>query len=62
MDADPIQVSKVLGGIDYPADIGNLANHARSNGADDDMLQALPSLQTERFNSPEYVSEAIGRN
>lgn len=61
MTANPIQLQKYLGGIDYPTDKDTLVEHARSNGADDDVLRTLRDLPVEEFNSPNDVSEAFGR-
>jgi hypothetical protein len=62
MAVNPIQLQKFLGGVDYPADKGTLVERARSNGADDEVLRTLRELPMERFNSPNDVSEAIGRS
>ncbi len=58
---NPIQLQKFLGGIDYPADKQTLLDTARSKGADDNVLQTLEGLPMEHFNSPNDVSEAIGK-
>ena len=57
---NPIQLQRFLGGIDYPTDKENLVRHARSHGADEDVLRTLRELPMERFNSPNDVSEAVG--
>lgn len=59
---NPIQLQKFLGGIDYPADKRTLVDTARSNGADENVLNTLEQLPRDRFNSPNDVSEAIGQN
>ena len=41
MGFDVTEVQKVLKGVDYPADGGALAEHARGNGADDELVDAL---------------------
>jgi Protein of unknown function (DUF2795) len=58
---NPIQLQKYLGGIDYPVDKGQLVEHAQSNGADNDTVQTLRNLPMDRFNSPNDVSEAVGK-
>lgn len=61
MPVNPIQVQKVLGGVDYPVGKQELVDHARSNGADEDVTTTLEQLPFDRFNSPNDVSEAIGK-
>lgn len=58
---NPIQLQKYLGGIDYPADKNTLLEHAQRSGADDGVLQVLRDLPMDRFNSPNDVSEAVGK-
>jgi hypothetical protein len=61
MAVNPIQVQKFLGGIDYPIGKQDLLEHARSKGADDDVMSTLEQLPFDEFNSPNDVSEAIGK-
>ncbi len=58
---NPIQVQKFLKGIDYPADKRTLVERARQEGASDDVLATLERLPDQRFNSPNDVSEQIGK-
>ncbi len=58
---NPIQLQKFLGGIDYPTDKKTLVDTARKNGADDNVIQTLENLPMDRFNSPNDVSEAYGK-
>ena len=58
---NPIQLQKFLGGIDYPASKQDLVRRARENGADENVVQTLEQLPMERFNSPNDVSEAVGK-
>ncbi|HEX2858582.1 MAG TPA: DUF2795 domain-containing protein [Propionibacteriaceae bacterium] len=58
---NPIQLQKFLGGIDYPTDKKTLVDTARKNGADDNVIQTLENLPMDRFNSPNDVSEAFGK-
>jgi hypothetical protein len=60
MPVNPIQVQKFLGGIDYPIGKQELVEHAKNNGADDDVMSTLEQLPFDEFNSPNDVSEAIG--
>jgi hypothetical protein len=61
MSVNPIQLQKFLGGVDYPADKRTLIQRARDNGADDNVLRTLEDLPADRFNSPNDVSEALGK-
>lgn len=60
MAANPTQVQKFLGGIDYPANKDMLMDAARSRGADENVMQTIQDLPYDNFNSPNDVSEAIG--
>ncbi len=61
MAVNPIQVQKFLGGVDYPIGKKDLIEHAKSKGADDDVTSTLEQLPFDEFNSPNDVSEAIGK-
>ncbi len=61
MPVNPVQVQKFLGGIDYPIGKQELVEHAKSKGADDEVTSTLEQLPFEEFNSPNDVSEAIGK-
>jgi hypothetical protein len=61
MTTNPIQLQKYLGGVDYPTDKKTLIERAKEKGADDDVIQTLRSLPVDRFNSPNDVSEALGK-
>lgn len=60
MAVNPIQLQKFLGGVDYPTDKRTLVERAKASGADDAVVQTLQSLDRDRFNSPNDVSEAVG--
>jgi len=57
---NPIQVQKFLGGVDYPVEKEKLLDTARSEGADDRVMQALEALPDQTFDSPTDVSSRIG--
>ena len=57
----PIQVQKFLGGVDYPADKGSLVERASENGADENVLTALNQMSDKPYNSPNDVSEELGK-
>jgi hypothetical protein len=59
--ANPIQVQKFLGGMDYPVGKDKIVDHAKAKGADDNVIQTLQQLPDETFNTPADVSKAIGQ-
>jgi hypothetical protein len=61
MTMNPIQLQKFLGGVDYPTDKKTIVAKAKDNGADDAVLRTLRDLPRDRFNSPNDVSEALGK-
>ncbi|SFN79798.1 Protein of unknown function [Nitrosospira briensis] len=58
--ANPIQVQKFLSGMDYPASKEEIVDHAKSKGADKNIMQTLEQLPDESFETPADVSKAIG--
>jgi hypothetical protein len=58
--ANPIQVQKFLSGMDYPANKEELVDHAKSKGADENIMQTLEQLPEEDYETPADVSKAIG--
>ena len=57
----PIQVQKFLGGIDYPTDKASLIKRAKDNGADENVVNALNQMSANTYNSPNDVSEELGK-
>jgi hypothetical protein len=58
---NPVQVQKYLGGLDYPVEKQDLLRRAEEQGADEDVRSTLERLPMDHFNSPNDVSEAIGK-
>ncbi len=58
---NPIQVQEYLSGINYPASKEDIVKRAQDHGADKNALDALQRMPGDRFNSPNDVSEAIGK-
>jgi hypothetical protein len=54
------QVQKCLKGFDYPGTPQELADHARGNGASDDLVRTLGQLERNSFDGPNAVMEALG--
>ena len=58
---DPIQLQKVLKGVDYPASKQDLLRHAREQGADEPTLRTLEQLPEQQYQTPADVSQAAGK-
>ncbi|GLZ54228.1 DUF2795 domain-containing protein [Actinomycetospora sp. NBRC 106378] len=59
MGYDVTQVQKSLGGFDYPGDPEQLAEHAKSKGADDQLVETLRGLDKEQFDGPNAVMKKL---
>jgi hypothetical protein len=59
MDVNPIEVQKHLGGIDYPASKDEIVATAESNGAPQEIVEALQSMDREEFDGPNAVQAAL---
>ena len=59
MDVNPIEVQKHLKGISYPASKQDVISTAESNGAPDDVIEALQAADTEQFDGPDDVQRAL---
>ncbi len=57
---NPIQVQKYLSGLDYPCTKQQIIEHAKSQGADDNVIETLSGIEDREYNGPNAVSEAIG--
>jgi hypothetical protein len=53
------RLQRFLEGVDYPASKQELIQHARSRGADDDVIDVLQQLPSRRYNGPSDVSDAM---
>jgi hypothetical protein len=56
---NPIQMQKFLGGIEYPASRDQLVEHARSQGADEAVIEGLKAIPDREYNGPNAVSQAF---
>ena len=56
---DFIEVQRFLSGVDYPAGKQDLVEHARSQGAGEDVVSALEAIPDREYNGPNGVSEAV---
>lgn len=59
-DANPIQVQKYLSGVDYPCDKSDLVEHARSEDAPREVIEALDGIRAGTYETPADVSEQLG--
>ena len=57
--AEFIKAQKFLGGMSYPATKEQLVEHARSNKADQDVLDALQGIPDQEYDGPNEVSKAV---
>ncbi|MEH1967394.1 MULTISPECIES: DUF2795 domain-containing protein [unclassified Nostoc] len=59
--ANPVEIQKHLKGVDYPANKQDLIQHARKQGADQEIISLLEKLpEDEEFESPTDLNKAIG--
>lgn len=56
----PVELQKSLKGVSFPASRDDVVKAAETNGADDDILQALRNLRETSFGTPADVSKALG--
>jgi hypothetical protein len=62
MDQGNLDVSTLnqyLKGTNFPAEKEEVASNAESNGAPQDLVTQIRNADTERFNSPEEVMQAV---
>jgi hypothetical protein len=57
LDASTLQ--HYLRGTNFPAEKEEVASNAESNGAAQDLVSQIRNADTERFNSPEEVMQAV---
>jgi hypothetical protein len=57
----PIEVQKYLSGISYPATKEQLLEHAKSQNAPQEVLEALKKIPDEEYDGPNKVSSAVSR-
>ncbi len=57
LDASTLQ--HYLKGLSFPAQKEEVASTAESNGAPQDLLTQIRNADTDRFNSPEEVMQAL---
>lgn len=53
-------MQQYLQGINFPAQKGDVASQAESNGAPQDFVQQIRNSATEQFNGPQDVLQQVG--
>ena len=56
------EVQKALKGVDYPATSGELADAAKGNGADNELVEALRGMGKDSFDGPNAVMAEMKGN
>lgn len=56
---NPIDVQKALSGATYPSSKEDLIEHAKKNGADDEIVQSLNKLPDGDVTGPDQVQKAV---
>ncbi len=59
MNVNPIELQKHLKGVDYPASKDDLVSAAQSNGAPQEIVDALQSASKDSFDGPSAVQQAL---
>jgi hypothetical protein len=60
MDLNPIEVQTHLKGVDYPASKDEIISAAESNGAPQEIIEALQQMDGDQFDGPDDLMEALG--
>lgn len=55
----PIEIQKALSGIDYPASRDDIVRHAEEHGGDDEVVNALKTIEDREYEGPSGVSSAV---
>ena len=58
-NVNPIQVQKALGGMNYPAQKQEIIEHARQQGADEEVISALERIPDREYDGPSGVQKEI---
>lgn len=56
----PANVAHHLKGIDFPADKNDLVNHAKNDGADNEVMEVLDQMPTRQYGSMADVMKGVG--
>ncbi len=61
-DPDFIEAQRFLSGVDYPASKQELVEHARRQGAGDDIVRELEAIADREYDGPNAVSEEVAKS
>lgn len=56
---NPIDVQKALSGATYPTSKQDLIEHAKKNGAADEIVESLNRLPDDEITGPDQVQKAV---
>ena len=56
---NPVELQKHLKGMNYPAGKQELVEHAKQQGAPEDVLSALEGLPEQQYEAPTDVTKAV---
>jgi hypothetical protein len=56
---NPIEIQKALSGAKYPSSKRDLIEHAKSNGADSEIVNSLQKLPDGDISGPDQVEKAV---
>lgn len=56
---NPGDATQYLDGVDWPADKGEVAEKAQSNGAPEGMVEKIKNPATDKFSGPQDVVSAL---
>ncbi|NKQ58569.1 DUF2795 domain-containing protein [Amycolatopsis sp. K13G38] len=58
---NPVQMQKYLSGVDYPCGRDQLVEHAKKQGAENDIIEYLQQLPDRNYDGPNAVSQEFAR-
>ncbi len=58
---DFIEAQRFLSGVDYPASKQELVEHARRQGAGDEIVSELEAIEDREYDGPNAVSQQLAR-
>ncbi len=60
-ETSPIEVTKALKGMDFPASKNDVVHHAESHGAGREVVDKLKELPDEKYGTIKDVMKAFGK-
>lgn len=59
--SNPVGIAKFLKGVDFPVDKQQLLQHAKQQGAMQEVIQSIQQLEDRQYNSMSDVEKSFGR-